>query len=294
MSKLLNLKNLAQIEFPAPAKINLFLHIVDRYQTGPFKGYHQLQTVFQFLDWCDSLQFNLRPDEQIQVNTIGADIPLGDHLVYKAAKVLHQIVQNQQRTVAGVNIKLHKRIPIGAGLGGGSSNAATTLVVLNELWQLNLAKSELIHLGAQLGADIPIFIHGHAAFADGIGEQLTSISLSEPWYVVIVPPVSIATAKIFNDPSLTRNTTKVKITQFFEGFGRNDCEPVVCQHYPLVGQALTWLAQFTPSRLTGTGSAVFGAFPDKEVAESIQAQVPEPFTSFVARGLCLSPLQQYI
>lgn len=280
----------------APAKLNLFLHIVGRRNDG----YHELQTIFQLLNYCDELLFTPRTDNQIhcQVNFLSSlttssqtIINNDNNLVIKAAKLLQQFCN----CPLGVDITLNKRIPIGGGLGGGSSNAATTLVALNHLWQLNLPKTQLLSLGLQLGADVPVFIHGHSAWAEGIGEKLESIDLAENWFIVLIPPVTVSTHEIFSDPQLTRTTPAIKIQTILSGQQtRNDCEIVVRQHYPLIASALDWLNQFATARLTGTGSCVFAAVGNKAQAEAIKKQIPAELSGFIAQGINKSPLWQLI
>lgn len=264
----------------APAKLNLFLHIVGRRSDG----YHLLQTVFQLLDYCDELTFTLRDDNQITCNDLES-VPAQNNLVIRAAKLL-------QQTSQGVDIKIQKRIPAGGGLGGGSSNAAATLLALNKLWQLHLSKTELCRLGLQLGADVPVFISGKSAWGEGIGEQLTPIELPERWYVVLIPAFSIPTKEIFTAAELTRDTSPITIRAFLtdDRLLKNDCEKVVRQRYPDIASALDWLAQFAPSRLTGTGSCIFAAFEHKEQALTVEKQIKTPWKGFVAKGINESPL----
>jgi 4-diphosphocytidyl-2-C-methyl-D-erythritol kinase len=269
--------------WPAPAKLNLFLHITGRRADG----YHNLQTVFQFLDYADELEFTVnREDSTIQLNPEFPDIPHEKNLVVRAARLL----QEKTGTSLGANIYLHKRLPMGGGIGGGSSDAATTLVALNQLWDLNLPTEELQKLGLSLGADVPIFIHGKASWAEGVGELFQPINLPEPWFVVLTPPCHVNTAEIFSDQQLTRDTPPLKIEDFQNGHGRNDFEKVVCQRHPPIARALTWLNQFAPARLTGSGACVFAAFADEQQARRVVQELPSPFRGFVAKGLNLSPL----
>ena len=263
----------------APAKLNLFLHILGRRPDG----YHNLQTVFQLIDYCDELQFEIQTDPNIEIN-----LQITDNLVIRAARLLQQTYQ----CPLGAKIQLYKRIPIGGGLGGGSSNAATTLLALNQLWGLNKPMDELAELGEQLGADVPVFIKGRTAWAEGIGEQLTPISLPEIWYVVMVPPCTVSSAEFFSLSELTRNTPAITIQQFLskQVLTRNDFEIVACKRYPLVASALQWLNQFAEARLTGSGSCVFAMFKDEGEAYAVQQQVAAPYTSFVARGIEYSPV----
>jgi len=262
----------------APAKLNLFLHIVGRREDG----YHLLQTVFQFIDLYDILSFEIRSDEQIILES-----PFKERdLIYRAAFELQQRFGISR----GISIHLEKNIPIGGGLGGGSSDAATTLLALNEIWQLHQTPAQLADIGLKLGADVPIFVHGTAAWAEGIGEKLTPIELPEPYFVVIKPDCSVATADIFRDPHLTRHTKPITMPAFFAGQGKNDCQAVVCDQYPPVQTALNWLNQFATAKLTGTGACIFAAFEEKSQAEQIHQQ--SPWQSWVVKGLNLSPVLQ--
>jgi len=270
------------ISWPAPAKINLFLHI-----TGQRKdGYHQLQTVFQFLDYCDHLQFQITDQSEIRLLTSIAGVDDADNLIVRAAKLLQQHADVKY----GVEITLDKQLPMGGGLGGGSSNAATTLVALNTLWQCQLSNDELARLGLILGADVPVFIHGHAAWAEGVGEKLTSVSPPEPWYVVIVPSCHVSTSEIFSDPELTRDCEHITISRFLSGEGRNICEDVVTKNYPLVADALDWLSQYAEPRMSGTGACVFADFQSQYLAQQVVTNLPEAWQGFVAKGCNQSPL----
>ena len=273
-----------EVSWPAPAKINLFLHVVGRRPDG----YHLLQTAFQFLDYGDALRFTLRDDGVIRRTTPLAGVPGPRDLTVRAAALLKQFAGNS----LGVDIAVDKRLPMGAGLGGGSSDAATTLLVLNRLWGLNLAEERLAELGLQLGADVPVFVHGRAAWAEGVGERLTPISLPEPWYVVVVPHCQVPTAEIFADPELTRNAPPLTIAAFLSGAGGNVCEAVVRRHYPEVGEALVWLSGYAPARMSGTGSAVFAAFADRARAQRVAEAVPAPWKVFTAEGSNRSPLHE--
>jgi 4-diphosphocytidyl-2-C-methyl-D-erythritol kinase len=270
--------------WPAPAKLNRFLHIVGRRADG----YHLLQTVFQFIDRCDYLSFKLRPDGRIDREGEVAGVVIDNDLTVRAARLLQQVCG----VTAGVTIRLEKHLPLGGGLGGGSSDAATTLVALNHYWQTGLSLERLTELGLRLGADIPVFITGHAAWAEGVGEQLTPIDLDEPWFVVLVPPCSVATRAVFNDSKLTRDSLPIKITDFVAGVGGNDCEAVVFRRYPAVAAAAAWLSQHGRVRLTGTGACVFAAFPDRLSAAQVMAQLPQGVAGFIARGLNRSPLPE--
>lgn len=276
--------------YPAPAKLNLFLHIIGQRPDG----YHNLQTVFQLIDLHDELSFAPRNDTEITLSVTSKSIPgiqsiqNNDNLVVRAARLL----QTTSKVSVGFNIHLEKRIPIGGGLAGGSSNAATTLLALNQLWQLNLTPPELSELALQLGADVPVFIQGKTAWAEGIGEKLVPLNLDEKWFVIIQPPCGVSTKEIFSDPQLTRDTPPIKIPQFLENkvITRNDCEPTVCRHYPIIATALNWLNQFSPARLTGTGSCIFTVCQNEELARTILQRIPKPYTGFITRGLNHSPL----
>jgi 4-diphosphocytidyl-2-C-methyl-D-erythritol kinase len=270
-------------KWPAPAKLNLMLHIVGRRSDG----YHELQTVFQLLDWCDTLEITVLESAAIERAAGPAEVPEAADLTVRAARAL----QERSGTTLGARIATTKRIPLGGGLGGGSSDAATTLVALNHLWATGLTIDELAALGLELGADVPVFVHGSSAWAEGLGERLTPISLPERWFVVVHPGVSVATREIFQAPELTRNSPITTIRGFFDSGGRNDCEPVVRARFPQVAEALDWLARFAPSRLTGTGACVFASFKSAAEAERVAARAPDRWTSFVARGLAESPLQ---
>ncbi|MDQ3773047.1 MAG: 4-(cytidine 5'-diphospho)-2-C-methyl-D-erythritol kinase [Pseudomonadota bacterium] len=268
--------------WPAPAKVNLFLHILGRRPDG----YHELQTVFQFAGLCDTLFFELRKDGEVRRTTDLPGVAPEADLVVRAARLL----QSQTGTRIGADIGVTKRIPTGAGLGGSSSDAATTLMALDHLWGAGLSSPELQSIGRRLGADVPIFLHGQATWAEGIGERFTPISLDEPWYLLIRPDLEVSTAAVFNDPDLTRNTSPITIARFLAGEGRNDCEPVVRARYPEIGAALDWLGERAHARLTGTGSCVFGAFPSEAEARAVLTELPRRWGGFVAEGRNRSPL----
>lgn len=268
--------------WPAPAKVNLFLHILGRRPDG----YHELQTVFQFAGLCDTLSFELREDGEVRRTTDLPGVAPEADLVVRAARLL----QSHTGTRLGADIDLTKRIPTGAGLGGSSSDAATTLVALDHLWDTGVTGLELQSIGRRLGADVPIFLHGQAAWAEGIGERFSPISLEEPWYLLIRPDIEVSTAAVFNDPDLTRNTSPITIARFLAGEGHNDCEPVVRARYPEVGAALDWLGERAHARLTGTGSCVFGAFPSEAEARAVLTELPRCWDGFVAEGRNRSPL----
>lgn len=273
--------------WPAPAKLNLFLHITGRRPDG----YHELQTVFQFIDFGDELRFVLRDDGEVRRVSGPADVAEEQDLTVRAARLLRQAAGCS----LGADIHIHKRLPMGGGLGGGSSDAATTLVALNQLWQTGLSEDALAELGRQLGADVPVFVRGHAAWGEGVGERLTAIDLPQPWFVVLVPKVHIATAQLFAHPRLTRDVPALKIRDFLapakgEAFV-NVFEPLVREAYPEVAEALDWLAaQGCASKLTGTGACVFAAFEDEAVAREVATRAQGHWQVILARGCNQSPL----
>ena len=271
--------------FLAPAKINLFLHVVGRRPDG----YHLLQTVFRFLDFADQLSFEIRNDSVIKLHDPIPGVPEEKDLCVRAAKLLQQ----NTATPFGVDIHLRKKIPMGGGLGGGSSDAATTLLALNQLWKINLPKDKLLELGLQLGADVPVFIFGQNAFAEGVGEKLIAIDLPPAWYLVLVPPVQVSTAEIFSSKELTRNTIPIKIPPFSIRQGRNDLEPVVCRSYPEVANCLEWLRRLentTIAAMSGSGACVFAEFATEQEAQTAFAQLPAGMKGFVAKGLKCHPM----
>lgn len=251
-------------------------------------GYHELQTVFQFIDRCDLIEISLREDRQILRRSELEGVPAEQDLVVRAA----QLLQEHTGCTRGAEIWVEKRVPMGGGLGGGSSDAATTLVALNRLWGARLPEDELAVLGLRLGADVPVFVRGVAAWGEGVGERLTPIELPEPWFLVLMPPCAVSTSAVLNDPELTRNSPPMTITDFLAGAGSNDCETVVRRRYPTVGEALDWLGQFAPARLTGTGACVFASFESESAARAVLHQASLRFPGFVARGLNRSPLRQ--
>ena len=270
------------IAWPAPAKINLFLHITGQRDDG----YHLLQTAFQFLDYGDVLQFGVHDNPSISLSTAIDGVDDEDNLIIRAARALQASANIQQ----GVNITIEKRLPIGGGLGGGSSNAATTLLALNQLWQCHLSKTELAQLGLTLGADVPIFLHGEAAWAEGVGEQLSPISPPEPWYAVIAPDCHVSTAEVFSSQELTRDCEPITISRFLSGEGRNICEDVVTKLYPQVSEALSWLGQYGKARMTGTGACIFASFDSRAQAQQVITAIPAHWQGFVAKGCNCSPL----
>ncbi len=268
--------------FPSPAKLNLFLHVNGQREDG----YHELQTLFQFLDYGDEISIEVTDDNQITLANEVAGVDKQDNLIYKAANTLFPLKNNQ----LGARIQVNKVLPMGGGLGGGSSNAATTLLALNKLWKLNLSIETLAELGLSLGADVPIFVEGYAAFAEGVGEKLHPASPYEAWYLVSKPNCSIPTAEVFRSPDLPRNTPKVSIENLDLMQVSNDCEKMVIKHYPKVANLLAWLVEYAPSRMTGTGACIFSRFDSKEEACRIQSLLPKGITSFVAKGLNQSPV----
>lgn len=272
--------------YPCPAKLNLFLYINGRRADG----YHELQTLFQFLDYGDWLSITPRTDGEICVTPLLDGVAPEQNLVYRAAKLL----QAHSGRNLGADLHLEKHLPMGGGVGGGSSNAATALVVLNRLWRLDLSLDQLAQLGLTLGADVPIFVHGHAAFAEGVGEKLIDCEPVEKWYLVVKPAVSIATAAVFQDPHLPRNTPKKTLAALLAQDFANDCEKVVRDHYPEVEQLLDWLLQYAPARLTGTGACIFAEFETQAAAEQVYKQLPNNINSFVARGMNRSPLHIFL
>ncbi len=283
--------------WPAPAKLNLFLHITGRRSDG----YHELQTVFQFLDHGDRIVLTVRRDPAIRLQTPVAQVAAEDNLVVRAARRL----QAEAGVSFGVDIELEKRLPVGGGLGGGSSDAATTLVALNRLWDLGWARERLAALGLELGADVPVFVRGRAAWGEGVGERLSPVVLDEPWYLIVDPGCQVSTGAVFADPELTRHTAPMTIpapllesrpsgtsSAVLELMGntRNDCEPVVRHQYTAVDEALRWLATIAPARMSGTGACVFGVFSSEQAARDAHGRLPKRWSGFVSRGRNLSSL----
>lgn len=274
--------------FPAPAKLNLFLHVIGRKPDG----YHLLQTVFRFLDFSDQLGFEVRTDGSIQLHNPLPGVAMDRDLCVRAAKLLQQ----KSGTLQGVDIHyVQKQIPMGGGLGGGSSDAATTLLALNRLWETNFTKQALLELGLQLGADVPVFVFGQNAFAEGVGEKLQAIELPSAWYLVLVPQIQVSTAEIFSSNELTRNTIPITIPPFSIQQGHNDLEPVVCRSYPEVARCLQWLKRLentTITAMSGSGACVFAEFSTEREAKEALERVPADMKAFVAEGLCSHPLYQ--
>ncbi len=268
--------------WPAPAKLNLTLRVLGRREDG----YHRLQTLFQFIDYCDWLSFSPRADGQIRLLTEITGVPAAADLSVRAARRL----QDATDCTLGVDLNLDKRLPLGGGLGGGSSDAATTLVALNRIWGTGLSEDELAALGLALGADVPVFVRGRAAWGEGVGEQLIPVEVPEPWYLVMAPACAVSTAAVFADPELTRNSPSIKIADFLAGDERNDCLALVRLRYPAVANALDWLGNFSRARLTGTGACVFAAFGSADEAQAVLNQAPVGLKGYVAKGLNRSPL----
>ena len=272
----------AFISFPSPAKLNLFLHIVGRREDG----YHNLETLFQFLNYGDTIDIRVTQDSNIELLTPIEGVALTDNLIYKAAKIL----QDHTQSTLGAQIKIHKILPMGGGLGGGSSNAATILLALNTLWDTQLSMDTLAALGVQLGADVPIFINGHAALARGIGEELSPAEPKQYWYLVSKPQCSISTQSVFQAEDLPRNTPKLGSEALKIDLCHNDCQTFVIKHYPEVANLLAWLLEYAPSRMTGTGACIFTRFDSHEEACKVQNNLPQEVESFVAQGVNTSPL----
>ncbi len=268
--------------WPAPAKLNLFLHITGRRSDG----YHDLQTVFQLIDLADDIHIQLRTDGLIERPAGAEGVPAEADLVVRAARAL----QAATATSLGASLTVTKRIPMGGGLGGGSSDAATVLVALNRMWKCGLNEDDLAAIGVKLGADVPVFVRGHSAWAEGRGERLTPLELPESWFALVHPQVHVPTATVFQAPELTRNSPPITMGGFFQSGGRNDFEPVVRARYPEVARALDWLGHFAPARLTGTGSCIFAPCAAQDEAQDIVTRVPAPWRGMVARGMNVSPL----
>lgn len=276
--------------WPSPAKLNLFLYITGQRTDG----YHSLQTLFQFLDYGDTIDIALRGDGEIRLLTPVEGVAHEDNLIVRAARLLMKVASESNRLPkgSGADISIDKRLPMGGGLGGGSSNAATVLVALNHLWQCGLSIDELAALGLTLGADVPVFVRGHAAFAEGVGEILSPVEPEEKWYLVAHPGVSIPTPVIFSDPDLPRNTPKRSIKTLLKCEFGNDCEVIARKRFREVDAALSWLLEYAPSRLTGTGACVFAEFDTESRARQVLEQAPEWLKGFVAKGVNLSPLHR--
>jgi len=280
--------------FPAPGKLNLLLHVLGRREDG----YHLLQTVYRLIDRCDRVGIAVRTGGELRrLDTLPGVPPEGD-LCLRAARLLktHALDRfGDDARSLGADIALDKVLPIGGGLGGGSSDAATVLLALNRLWELGLTRGDLQELARRLGADVPLFVFGENAVGEGIGDELSALSLEPAWYLVLDPQLHVSTREIFADPSLTRNSKRIKIPPFFPGLGRNDLEPVAEARYPGVAAHLSWLRQYrTDARMSGSGACVFAEFATRERAREVQARVPETMRSFVARGLERHPLHDWV
>ena len=269
--------------WPAPAKLNLFLHIVGRREDG----YHLLQTVFRFIDRADTLRFEPRNDGKIVLATPIPGVPADSDLTVRAARLLQQATACRQ----GATIYLDKQLPMGGGLGGGSSDAATVLLGLNHLWQTGLSRAALEKLSLSLGADVPVFVHGHNTFAEGVGEAFTDVELPPESYLVLHPAVHVPTAAIFGAPELTRDTVSIRPTDWQHGEGHNDLESVACAKFPAVAEHLAWLKQYAPqAMMTGSGACVFAGFKSRREAEAIFARCPGGMNGWIADGLAEHPL----
>lgn len=276
-------------QWPAPAKLNLFLYVTGRRADG----YHLLQTLFQFLDYGDTLSITPTVGGRIRLLNPVAGVAEEDNLIVRAARLLQRHCWATDDPAApGADIRLEKVLPMGGGLGGGSSDAATVLVALNAQWSCGLTLATLARLGLTLGADVPVFVHGEAAFAKGIGERLTPAAPAEKWYLVAVPPVSIATPRIFGDPELRRDAPPRSLAALMAAPFQNDCEPIARKHFSAVEQHLSWLLEYAPSRLTGTGACVFAEFDTEAAARQVLSQAPAWMRGFVARGVNVSPLHR--
>ncbi|MBS0378104.1 MAG: 4-(cytidine 5'-diphospho)-2-C-methyl-D-erythritol kinase [Proteobacteria bacterium] len=276
----------SETRWPAPAKLNLFLHVTGRRPDG----YHTLQTLFQLIDLNDEITITVREDGVIERLAGAEGVPPAEDLVVRAAQALKSATGSSR----GASLHVTKRIPMGGGLGGGSSDAATTLLALNDLWECGLTVPELAALGLPLGADVPVFVEGSSAWAEGVGDRLKPVELPEAWYLVIHPGVHVNTGRVFQSPELTRNSPLITIRAFFESGGRNDCEPVVRRAFPEVGEAMDWLSTHAPARLTGTGACLFAAFASEARARDLARQVPQRWGRYVARGLNTSPVHGHL
>jgi 4-diphosphocytidyl-2-C-methyl-D-erythritol kinase len=272
--------------YPAPGKLNLFLHVLGRRETGEYAGYHELQTVFRLLDYGDEVRIGARADGEVRFEG-----PFGrENLCVEAALAL----KGASGTSAGCEITLAKKLPVGGGLGGGSSNAATVLLALNRLWNLHFDREKLMALGQKLGADVPFFVFGRNALGEGIGERLAALDLPPAWYLVLVPQVSVSTKEIFSDGALTRDTIRLKIPPFLPGQGKNDLEPVVGRRFPGVAAQLAWLRSRVPgARMTGSGACVFAEFRTEAEALAVQREMTGGMRGFVAKGLDRHPLHGF-
>ncbi|NOU52531.1 4-(cytidine 5'-diphospho)-2-C-methyl-D-erythritol kinase [Pseudoalteromonas sp. JBTF-M23] len=263
----------------APAKLNLFLHINARREDG----YHELETLFTFLDFGDELTFSLSHDTKIHITGDTADIPLEDNLIYKAAMALYPYKQVEQ----GICVQLTKKLPMGGGVGGGSSDAATTLLAINQLWKCHLSNEKLAQLGLSLGADVPVFVNGKTALAQGVGEKLTPVTLPQRWYCVVFPNVHVSTAQVFTHPDLPRDTNKLS-QHWALSNTRNDCEALVKKLYPEVEKTLVWLLKYGPTRMTGTGACCFVELDSMDAAQRVLSSLPSYWQGFIAQSSNIS------
>lgn len=268
---------------PSPAKLNLFLHICGRYENG----YHKLQSLFQLLDMGDEIGFRQAADSNIHLHDNIPGLAPRDNLIFKAAEALMPYRKNN----CGIEIRVKKNLPMGGGLGGGSSNAATVLVALNQFWQCELSVDLLAEMGLRLGADVPIFVHGRTAFAQGVGEVLSPCEMPQLYFLVATPNVHISTAEVFSAPDLPRNTPEIDFADYTFENTRNDCQKLVCDAHSKVASLLQWLLHYAPSRMTGTGASVFAVFTQRDQAQKVLDMLPQGISGFVAQGINRSPLQ---
>ncbi|MEP3348353.1 MAG: 4-(cytidine 5'-diphospho)-2-C-methyl-D-erythritol kinase [Marinomonas sp.] len=275
-------RSVTTMRLPSPAKLNLFLHITGRREDG----YHELQTVFQFIDLCDTLEFSLTQNNRITISPEIEGLPTEENLIYKAAKLLAPFKKDK---TFGVDIRLEKQLPMGGGIGGGSSNAATTLLALNTLWECHLTLEKLAKMGVTLGADIPVFVMGFSAFAEGVGERLQKVEPDTPYFLLLKPNCHVSTAQIFTDKYLTRDTPPIKIPHALKLGGHNDCLDVVKKHNPEVNEAYLWLKNHGDAKLTGTGACLFLAFDNLLDAERVKQLIPKKWQSWVCRSTNTSP-----
>ncbi|MGX5914433.1 4-(cytidine 5'-diphospho)-2-C-methyl-D-erythritol kinase [Aliidiomarina sp. Khilg15.8] len=276
---------MTDIQIAAPAKLNLFLHITGRRADG----YHELETLFQFLSVQDELTFTLTQDGDVQLSSNLQGVDNDDNLIIRAARALFPY---RKRASDGATITLDKNIPMGGGLGGGSSDAASTLLALNKLWDLQLNEEQLAAIGLQLGADVPVFVHGQSTLARGVGEKFSPAQPAQSWYLIVNPGVHVSTAEIFTHPDLPRNTAVIKGALADWQSYHNDCQSLVTRLYPPVANAIDWLVEYAPTRMTGTGACVFACFDDEVKAQQVLAKLPKEFSGFVAQGLNTSPAWQ--
>lgn len=293
-----NFSTFPPLTLPAPAKLNLCLHITGRRADG----YHDLQTVFQLLDFGDTLRFSPRKDDSVRLTPDIEGVAPADNLVWRAAEKLKtysslqsDLHSDSPPAFSGVDIRIEKRIPMGGGLGGGSSNAATALIALNHLWRCGLSNEQLQQIGLSLGADVPVFVLGQSAWAEGLGEQLTPLELPSAWFLVLTPACHVTTAEVFTHKDLTRDTPPITVAAFLEQGGKNDCQSLVRALHPEVDKALIWLDNFScHATMSGTGASVFAAFDSEAEAREILSQAPKNLTGFVARGVNRSPVHGVI